>query len=54
MAGQSIFKHEGRLGGSTELDAVGKPSLEHIGVFVRVCLRAAPTKVGGGPTSYAR
>jgi catechol 2,3-dioxygenase-like lactoylglutathione lyase family enzyme len=35
MADRSIFKHEGRLGGSTELDAVGKPSLKHIGLFVR-------------------
>ncbi len=32
---ESIFKHRGTIGNSTELDAIGNPSLKHIGVLVR-------------------
>lgn len=32
---ESIFKHKGRLGNSTELDALANPALKHVGVLVR-------------------
>lgn len=32
---QLIFKYQGRIGNSTELDAIGNPSLKHVGVLVR-------------------
>ena len=32
---KSIFKHKGRIGKSSELDAIGNPSLKHVGVLVR-------------------
>lgn len=30
-----IFKYKGRIGNSTELDAIGSPSLKHLGILVR-------------------
>ena len=32
---ETIFKYQGRIGNSTELDAIGNPSLKHVGVLVR-------------------
>jgi len=32
---ESIFKHKGQMGNSTELDALANPALKHVGVLVR-------------------
>ena len=32
---ESIFKHKGRIGNSTELDILASPALKHVGVLVR-------------------